>query len=174
MEDKMKEQLLNVKNNIQETITKIDELIEDLENTYYYKIVCSINYDLYYINLQRTEFSKTKHINFTPAWMVAGEYNLLNTYMYDNGEYDDEMYYAYEYNKIELINELTILKSKVELSLLNFYNIFEQFGYDDFVEGMKKNKKERKEKEIKPSGNPFAGEIWKDRKHQFKGGRKLC
>ena len=161
MTNKKKKELKNIENTLAETLKMIIELMNNLKNHHYYLITCSINFTFYHITLQRTEFSKTKYINFIPCTIVEGPGRLIECYNY-NTEKCDTMWYEHEYTNDELYKELIPLELAAEHRLSIFYDMFPE--YLEKIE-------EEKPKPVKPSGNPFAGENWKNRKHQFKGGK---
>ena len=169
--NKVFERLSYEMNEITKYIEEIDRLIEYFINTYHYSIEYYFEdeFEPYFFRIQRSEFSRQKYFYFNVIYTITGPFTMLHSFKYKELKDEDfsTMPMFIHIDNDELINILEKLK-RINMDTIN--EITEIISRE--MQIAKDYEIEVAEPEpIKPKGNPFAGETWKDRKHKFKGGR---
>lgn len=172
----------------QEAVKKIEEFKDFLKKNYIYEVELSgyhcQGFYASFIRYQRTEFSKKKYFGFLCKNISLGElcYAKIPCIIEDHLIQEEFDYGIWK--KEELIEDLRIVIEDYnkDIDLLKFLlknatiidiPLTEPTAILSEKEKKLLKKLDVKEQEpIKPKGNPYSCESWKDRKHKFKGGKR--
>lgn len=116
--------------------------------------------------IRRTEFSKTKYI--TLYTMPMTRTLLFLPYNVNEEKFEYEYYETFletEYEDITYEEMINILQGII--SFLEYIIEYNKQFYNNLT-----TVETTEIEPVKPKGNPYSCESWKDRKHKFKGGKR--
>lgn len=143
-------------------IEELNKIINELETEYYEEII-GRQYEIINdraiseIEYKRTPYSKSKYITIYKNLSLFGYSPILIS----RKEAD--------INEYILMSEKQMNYNQMIDYLKNCILIYER--YIDMWKNIRLAEPKQEPEPIKPKGNPYVGEFWKDRKHKFKSKR---